>query len=154
MLACAALVAASIGLAACESTRALVATPGATPWPVGSHLRVTLMIARTFAGPTQPGRPNTLFIQASDSAAATDALPPEVASASTLALLAGGVAYPLSAGFGLPHASGATRSVPVMLTNPQSIGALMPRSDGTQEYHFLVDQRLVRTYTATVSIIP
>ena len=111
-------------------------------------------MARTSDGLSQPSRPYTVFVKASDSASATDALPVDVASASTLALLAGGVAYPLSAGFGLPRPSGATVSTPVMRTAPQSVGTLLPRADGTQDYLFLVDQRMVRTYPATVSVIP
>jgi hypothetical protein len=148
-LACAA------GLAACESTRALVSTPAATPWPAGSYLKVSLFLAipLTRIGPTP--RPNIVMIQASDSLTATDALPREVASASTIALLAGGAALPLAPRFGLPRPSPALpEPEPVLVTNPPNVVPLLPRADGTQEYHFLIDQRVVRTFPATISIIP
>jgi hypothetical protein len=148
-------------LTACESTRTLVSTPAATPWPAGSQVRAVLLVAR------QPprSRPNMLLIQAqaTDSAPATDSLPLDAASASEVALLAGGVPAPLSAiatlsatsaleAALLAEATASSLRFPLMLGSPTSIAPLLPRSDGTQDLHFLIDQRLVRTFPATISV--
>lgn len=135
----------------CESTRALVATPAATPWPAGSYLKAVLLLARP-APADRPdlGRPNMLIVQASDSSNATDALPPDVASASTLALLAAGAAIPVGAAATV--SSGL--AFPALACYPPNITPLLPRSDGTQDLHFLVNQRLVRAFTASLSVLP
>jgi hypothetical protein len=138
-----------LALSACESSRSLVATPAATPWPTGSHVRAVLLLARS----TPPDvRGNTLLLQASDSAAVSEALPVEVASASTLGLLVGGVPVPVSAVSTVSAASGL--KLPAMAAGLPSVSALLPRSDGTQELSFVINQRMVRTFTATLSVIP
>ncbi|MBM3268522.1 MAG: hypothetical protein FJZ01_12805 [Candidatus Sericytochromatia bacterium] len=145
----------ALALAACDSTRALTATPAETPWLAGSYLKVALRMARD-AAPPVPAIPLTLYVEASDSADARDALPPDIASASAVAVLVGTTALPLTPGVGFPTSATDSRKVPVMVAFPAAttLLPLMPRSDGTQEYRFLVKQRTIRTFVATVSVIP
>ncbi len=151
MRAFAGLAGAAIALTACESTRLLTATPAQTP-PAGAYVRATLLLARS-QSPAGPARPNTLYIQATDSLAATDSVPSDVASSSTVAILAGGAAYPLSAAATLPAAV-TQLQLPALVAFPSNILPLLPRNDGTQEYHLLVKQRLTRTFPATISVLP
>ncbi|MBI6547118.1 MAG: hypothetical protein HY692_10015 [Cyanobacteria bacterium NC_groundwater_1444_Ag_S-0.65um_54_12] len=127
-------------LIACDSTRMLIATTDPESASSTQVLKARLR-------PPIPPQPATLFLE-------TGSLPAEVASASVIALVAEGTAYPMVPASGYQDTLGRFIPLAVWAASVNNLGAILPRSDGTVTYALQLDRRVVRTFTATVSFVP
>lgn len=133
-----------VPLVACDSTRALVATPTWTLAPLNAWVRPPV-------GPVpgvSPGR--TTFEVYLSRTLIENGLP---ASAS-LALLIDGVPAPLFTAQVLPASLASESTGSLLTTSAISGGSLFAGPGGKATYTVVVDQRAVRLFDASISVVP